>query len=71
MKKDMAMVCDREGNEIFLGETGGECQRWCIANGIDGSNEEYIAYGDYNEDERSFETYDYEEINNDAWRDWM
>ena len=27
--KDVALVRDVDGNELFLGETVGECRDWC------------------------------------------
>lgn len=65
-ENEKAMVKDRDGNEIYLGETCGECQKWCRENGIDGSNGEYIAIGTIDED-NYFETEDYEEIDPYYW----
>lgn len=64
MKKEVALVLDRDGNERYFGETEGECQRWCKENNIDGSNGEYIAFGLFDTESRYFEADDYAEINN-------
>jgi len=66
---EKAVVYDKDGNEIYFGETCGECQKWCLNNGITGSNGEYIALGKYDVMRKYFDKEDYEEINNDAWRD--
>ena len=62
--KEAALVRDEYGNEIYFGETEGECQKWCKDHGIDGSNGEYIASGKFDEVLKYFETEDYAEINN-------
>ena len=60
--KDVALVRDVDGNELFLGETIGECRDWCTKNSITGINGEYIAFGTFYEDSRYFNIEDYEEI---------
>ena len=68
--KEATMICDRNGNELyFTFDTVGACQRWCIENNIDGSNDEYIAEGTYDEENKEFNAYNYTTIDNDAWRD--
>ena len=60
--KDVALVRDADGNELFLGETVGEGRDWCAKNSITGVNGEYIAFGKFYEDSRYFDIEDYEEI---------
>jgi len=60
--KDVAIVLDEYNNEMFFGETSGECRRWCKENGIDGTNGEYIALGKFYVDDRYFDLEDYETI---------
>ena len=67
MKRYAAMVRDANGNEMFFAETVGECQKWCVENGITGEHDEYIAEGTFDEDNRSFEMEDMTDINNSAW----
>lgn len=61
-RRDVAIVKDEYGNELFFGETIGECQKWCQENGIDGKNGEYIGIGTFDEDTKYFELEDYSEI---------
>jgi len=44
--EDIAIVFDKYGNELAVGNTIGACQLWCAINGISGNDEEYIATGD-------------------------
>ena len=60
--KDVALVRDVDGNELFLGETASECRDWCTKNSITGLNGAYIAFGIFYEDSRYFDIEDYEEI---------
>ena len=62
MKREVAIVKDECGNEMFFGETVGECREYCSSNNITGSNGEYIAIGTFDEDTRYFDIEDYEEI---------
>lgn len=60
--KEVALVVDEYGNEIFFSETVRECREYCSNNNITGSNGEYIAIGDFDEETRYFNIKDYEEI---------
>lgn len=60
--REVALVRDADGNEMFFGETIGECRRYCSSNNITGSNGEYIAIGSFDEATRYFDIEDYEEI---------
>lgn len=60
-------MVDKDGNEMYFGETGGECQNRCKENNITGDNGEYIAEGFFDEEDRYFEIEDYEEINPNFW----
>lgn len=71
MKREAAIVRDVDGNEMFFGETAGECQVWCIKNNISGANGEYIAIGIFETEYRSFEAEDYENIDNANWLEKM
>jgi hypothetical protein len=62
--KEAVLVKNADGEEIFFGETVGECQIYCIEHDITGENGEYIAIGTFDEESRCFEVEDYEEINN-------
>ena len=55
-------VVDEYGNEIFFGETIGECRRYCDEHHITGENGEYIAVGDFDDETASFEMFDYESL---------
>lgn len=59
MKREVAIVRDVDGNEIYFGETIGECKRYCIKNNITGDNGEYIAIGTFDENTRYFDIEDY------------
>ncbi|MBR6102648.1 MAG: hypothetical protein IKP95_09480 [Ruminococcus sp.] len=63
MKKYAALVKDENGNEMFFGETPGECQRWCKEHGVTGENGEYIAEGTFDTESRYFDVEDYADIN--------
>ena len=58
---EKAMIKDADGNEMYLGETIGECQEYCHKHNITGSNGEYIAIG-YIDEYNYFVVEDYEEI---------
>lgn len=60
--KEAAMVCDEYGNEIFFGETIGECQEYCKMHGITGEYGEYIGIGCFFAKDRYFELEDVQEI---------
>ena len=46
--REVALVVDEYGNEIFFGETIGECRRYCDEHHITGENGEYItSYTDF------------------------
>ena len=60
--KEAVLVRDADGNELFFGETVGECREYCTKNGITGSNGEYIALGTFDEATGYFDIEDYEEI---------
>lgn len=60
--KEMIIVRDNDGNEMFASDSRIACYEWCAENGIDGSNGEYIAFGTFDEETRYFDAYDYEEI---------
>ena len=60
--REVAIVRDADGNEIFFGETIGKCKEYCTENNITGSNGEYIAIGMFNEDNGYFQVEDYETI---------
>lgn len=60
--REVAIVRDTDGNEMFFGETIGECKEYCTENNITGSNGEYIAIGMFNEDNGYFQVEDYETI---------
>ena len=62
MKYDCVMVRDADGNEIALLETDGQAREFCRTNGITGANGEYIAYGVFDTETRSFEADDYSEL---------
>lgn len=65
--EEAAMVRDEYGNEIFVGETIGECQEYCKMHGITGGNGEYIGIGFFTKD-RYFEMEDTQEIEScDNW----
>ena len=57
--REVALVVDEYGNEIFFGETIGECRRYCDEHHITGENGEYIAVGDFDDETASFEMFDY------------
>ena len=48
--REVALVVDEYGNEIFFGETIGECRRYCDEHHITGENGEYIAVGDFDDE---------------------
>ena len=52
--REVALVVDEYGNEIFFGETIGECRRYCDEHHITGENGEYIAVGDLDDETASF-----------------
>ena len=60
--REAVLVRDSDGNEIFFGESVGECREYCTKNGITGSNGEYIALGTFYEATGYFDIEDYEEI---------
>ena len=60
--REVAIVRDADGNEMFFGETIGECKEYCTENNITGSSGEYIAIGMFNEDNGYFQVEDYETI---------
>lgn len=62
MKIRAAIVRDADNNEIYFGETPGECQSYCKDHNITGSNGEYIAEGEFDTESRYFEADDYSEI---------
>ena len=41
--REVALVVDEYGNEIFFGETIGECRRYCDEHHITGENGEYLS----------------------------
>lgn len=57
--REVAIVRDADGNEIYFGETIGECKEYCIRNNITGDNGEYIAIGTFDENTRCFDIEDY------------
>lgn len=65
--REVALVKDADGNEIFFGETIGECQRYCDEHNITGENGEYIAIGTFDEESGYFEAEDYTEIENGSF----
>ena len=60
--KEVALIRDADGNELFFGETVGECREYCTTNSITGANGEYIALGTFDEATGYFDIEDYEEI---------
>jgi hypothetical protein len=66
--EEAAMVRDEYGNEIFVGETIGECQEYCKMHGITGGNGEYIGIGFFTKD-RYFEMEDTQEI--ESYGNWF
>lgn len=60
--REVAIVRDADNNDIYFGETVGECREYCQLNNITGENGEYIAIGDFDESDRYFDIADYEEI---------
>ena len=60
--KEAVSVRDADGNEIFFGESVGECRDYCTKNNITGINGEYIALGTFYEATGYFDIEDYEEI---------
>lgn len=66
--EEVAMVRDEYGNEIFVGETIGECQEYCKMHGITGGNGEYIGIGFFTKD-RYFEMEDTQEI--ESYGNWF
>lgn len=62
MKVEKVMVRDTDNNEMYFGDTIGECREWCNENNITGKNGEYIAIGTFDENTRYFDITDYEEI---------
>ncbi len=60
--REVAIVVDEYNNEIFFGETVGECQNYCDTHNITGEHGEYIGIGDFYENTRYFELEDYEGI---------
>lgn len=66
--EEAAMVRDEYGNEIFVGETIGECQEYCKTHGITGGNGEYIGIGFFTKD-RYFEMEDTQEI--ESYGNWF
>lgn len=62
MKVDMVMVCDADGNEMYVGKHVGDCHRWCEDHNITGAKGEYIAYGKFDSETGCFEFEDYETI---------
>lgn len=60
--EEMIMVRDEDGNEMFASDSRHTCYEWCVENGIDGSNGEYIAFGTFNKETEEFDAYDYEDI---------
>ena len=57
--REVAIVRTADGDEIYFGETIGDCKRYCIENNVTGSNGEYIAIGTFDENTRYFEIEDY------------
>ena len=66
--REVALVVDEYGNEIFFGETIGECRRYCDEHHITGENGEYIAVGDFDDETASFEMFDYESLPPLDWK---
>lgn len=62
MKKEMVMVKDADGEELYINNTIGMCVQWCEEHNITGENGEYIAIGMFDEVTRYFEVYDYATI---------
>lgn len=62
MKYECAMVRDADGNEIALFETDGQAREFCREMGITGANGEYIAYGIFDTERRTFDADDYSDI---------
>lgn len=62
MKIEMVMVRDCDGNELYLTDNICKACNWCHACNVDGSNGEYLAFGYFNPDMKSFEAFDYREI---------
>ena len=60
--KEMVMLKDADGNEIYLAETIGKCREYAKAHNITGNNGEYFAFGNYDENAKYFDVYDYEEF---------
>ena len=60
--REVAIVRDADGNEMFFGEPIGECKEYCTENNITSINGEYIAIGMFNEDNGYFQVEDYETI---------
>ena len=52
--KDVALVLDKDDNELFFGESIGECQVWCKEHTVTGYNGEYIVEGLFDEEQKSF-----------------
>ena len=62
MKREVALVVTEDKDEMYFGETVGECRAWCEKNNVTGSNGEYIAIGTFDEETRYFDIEDYAEI---------
>ena len=60
--REAVLVRDADGNELFFGETVGECREYCTKNGITGRKGEYITLGTFDEATGYFDIEDYEEI---------
>lgn len=60
--REVAIVFDEYNNEIFFGETVGECHNYCVTHNITGEHGEYIGIGIFDESTRYFELEDYEGI---------
>lgn len=60
--REVAIVFDEYNNEIFFGETVGECHNYCDTHNITGEHGEYIGIGVFYENSRYFELEDYEGI---------
>ena len=60
--REVAIVFDEYNNEIFFGETVGECHNYCDTHNITGEHGEYIGIGVFYENTRYFELEDYEGI---------
>lgn len=57
--KDMSIVRDENGNELFCATNEHECLEWCKENNVTGENGEYIASGLFYPDDKYFDVMDY------------